>query len=146
MASTLHQNHLLIVEDDKGQRHFTLDNLVYTIGREPKCDICLVSQFVSRGHAVLRKLSKEDGSYYYRIEDGDLRGKPSVNGLLINGHKLQGHDLQNKDVVVFGPEVRAIYFLLEDDALSTLGAEDLDAPEFDVTLIHPGMAAVDSED
>ena len=146
MASTPHQNHLFIVEDDKGQRHFTLQNLVYTIGREPKCDICLVSQFVSRRHAVLRKLSKEDGSYYYRIEDGDLRGKPSVNGLLINGHKLQAHDLQNKDVVVFGPKVRAIYFLLENDPSETLGAEDLDIPEFDVTLIDPHMVAIASED
>jgi len=146
MASTLHQNHLFIVEDDKGQRHFTLKNSVYTIGREPKCDICLVSQFVSRGHAILRKLSNDDGSHYYRIEDGDLHGKPSVNGLLINGHKLQGHNLQNKDVVVFGPKVRAIYFLLKDDALATLGAEDLDTPEFDVTLIDPRMVAVDSED
>ena len=127
MASVPKQNHLLIIEDDKGQRHFTLENSVYTIGRDPKCDICLVSQFVSRRHATLVKLPKEDG-YYYRIQDGSPKGKPSVNGLLINGHKLQGHDLQNKDVVVFGPKVRAMYFLLEEDALATLGFEDLDAP------------------
>ena len=112
-----------------------MDAPVYTIGRDPKCDIRLVSQFVSRRHATLVRLPHEDdGSYYYRIVDGNLKGKPSANGLLINGRKLQAHDLEDEDEIVFGPQVRAIYYLLSRD---TIPSGPLD--EYDVTLIGPNM-------
>ncbi len=133
-------NHMLIIEDDKGRREFNLDQPVYSIGRDPRCDIRLVSQFVSRRHATLVQLPKEDGSYYYRIVDGNLRGQASANGLLVNGRKLQSHDLFNSDEVVFGPQVRAIYYLLRRDAIQTVPPD-----EFDITLISPGMIG-DPED
>ena len=88
MPQEPHQNHLFIIEDEKGRREYTLDAPVYSIGRDPKCDIRLVSQFVSRRHATLVQLPNEDGSYYYRIVDGNLKGKGSANGLLINGRKF----------------------------------------------------------
>jgi len=135
MSAELHPSHLLIIEDDKGRREFILDGPVYSIGRDPKCDIRLVSQFVSRRHATLVQLPNEDGSYYYRIVDGNLKGKPSANGLLINGRKLQAHDLRNEDEVVFGPQVRAIYYLLQRGPGSLTTPPD----EFDITLISPGM-------
>jgi pSer/pThr/pTyr-binding forkhead associated (FHA) protein len=105
--------HILIVEDDKGRRDYILDGPVYSIGRAPKCDIRLVSQFVSRRHATLVQLSNEDGTYYYRIVDGNLKGKISSNGLLINSRKLREHNLINEDEIVFGPGVQAIYYLLK---------------------------------
>jgi pSer/pThr/pTyr-binding forkhead associated (FHA) protein len=138
MPSEPHQNHLLIIEDDKGRREFILDRSVYSIGRDPKCDIRLVSQFVSRRHATIVQLLNDDGSYYYRIVDGNLKGKPSANGLLVNGRKLQAHDLQNE--IVFGPQVRAIYYLLRRDAILTVPPD-----EFDITLISPNMVG-DPED
>jgi pSer/pThr/pTyr-binding forkhead associated (FHA) protein len=134
MPQEPHQNHLLIIEDDKGRREYVLDAPVYSIGRDPKCDIRLVSQFVSRRHATLVQLPHEDGSYYYRIVDGNLKGKTSANGLLINGRKFHNHDLQNSDQVVFGPQVRAIYYLLKRDAIQTVPPD-----EFDITLISPNM-------
>ena len=140
MPSEPHQNHLLIIYDDKGQREFVLDGPVYSIGRDPKCDIRLVSQFVSRRHATLVQLLNDNGSYYYRIVDGNLKGKSSVNGLLVNGRKLQAHDLQNEDEVVFGPQVRAKYYLLKRDAIMTMAPD-----EFDITLISPNMIG-DPED
>lgn len=140
MPSEPHQTHLLIIEDDKGRREFVLDAPVYSIGRDPKCDIRLVSQFVSRRHATLLQLPNEDGTYYYRIVDGNLKGKPSVNGFLINGRKLQTHDLKNEDEVVFGPQVRAIYYLLSREAILTVPLD-----EFDITLISPNMVG-DPED
>jgi pSer/pThr/pTyr-binding forkhead associated (FHA) protein len=140
MPQEPHQNHLLIIEDDKGRREYVLDAPVYSIGRDPKCDIRLVSQFVSRRHATLVQLPHEDGSYYYRIVDGNLKGKTSANGLLINGRKFQNHDLQNSDQVVFGPQVRAIYYLLKRDAIQTVPPD-----EFDITLISPNMVG-DPED
>lgn len=132
-------NHLLIIEDNKGRREYILDSPVYSIGRDPKCDIRLISQFVSRRHATLVQLPNEDGTFYYRIVDGNLKGKPSANGLLINGRKLQAHDLQDADKIVFGPQVHAVYYLLKRDAVSTVPPD-----EFDITLISPGM--MDDED
>jgi hypothetical protein len=114
---------------------------VYSIGRDPKCDIRLVSQFVSRRHATLVQLPNEDGSYYYRIVDGNLKGKPSANGLLINGRKAQAHDLQDEDKVVFGPQVYAIYYSLKRDAISTVPPD-----EFDITLISPNMVGGADDD
>lgn len=140
MNSAAHQSHLLIIEDDKGRREYALDSPVYSIGRDPKCDIRLVSQFVSRRHATLVQLPNEDGSYYYRIVDGNLKGKPSANGLLINGRKLQAHDLTDQDKVIFGPQVQALYYRLSRDAITTVPPD-----EYDITLISPNMTG-DPED
>ncbi len=141
MASGPHQNHLLIIEDNKGRREYTLDSPVYSIGRDPKCDIRLISQFVSRRHATLVQLPNDDGSSYYRIVDGNLKGKPSANGLLINGRKVQAHDLHDEDKVVFGPNVHAIYYSLKRDAVTTVPPD-----EFDITLISPNMVEDDEDE
>ncbi|PLZ15702.1 hypothetical protein CBP17_01285, partial [Fischerella thermalis WC114] len=84
------------------------------------------------------RLPRDDNSksYYYRIVDGDAKGKPSSNGLMINGRKLAAHDLKNEDEVVFGPQVRAIYYLLKRD---TMPPGQADVSEYDITLINPGM-------
>ncbi|MCY7275115.1 MAG: FHA domain-containing protein [Phormidesmis sp. CAN_BIN44] len=116
MALESFQNHIFVIEDDRGRRELRLEEVTYSIGRDPKCDIRLESQFVSRRHATLLQLPNDDGTHYHRIVDGTLRGSPSANGLLINGRKLQTHDLQNGDEVIFGPQVRAIYYLLEGNA------------------------------
>ncbi|MBW4546465.1 MAG: FHA domain-containing protein [Symplocastrum torsivum CPER-KK1] len=134
MPPQSHQNHLLIIEDDKGRKEFPLEESVYSIGRDPTSDIRLFSQFVSRRHATLVRRQREDGSPYYRIVDGNLKGQPSANGLIINGRKLQAHDLQDEDEVIFGPQVSAKYYLLKTDPHPT-GPPD----EFDITLISPGM-------
>jgi Ca-activated chloride channel family protein len=102
-------NCILIVEDDKGRKEFSLTQSVYSIGRAPQCDIRLYSQFVARNHARLIRHVRGDGSYFYQIVDGDTNGKPSTNGLLVNGRKVDAHYLQNQDQIVFGPRVIANY-------------------------------------
>ncbi|EKQ66981.1 FHA domain-containing protein [Leptolyngbyaceae cyanobacterium JSC-12] len=129
-----HQSHLLIIQDDKGRHEISLEGPKYTIGRDPSCEIRLVSQFVSRRHATLVQLPNDDGTYSYRIVDGIPAGKPSSNGLLINGRKLRAHNLQHEDRVVFGPKVSATYLLLKRDEVSTAPLD-----EFDITLIGPNM-------
>jgi len=145
MAAETNESHLLIIEDDQGRKEFTLvDRPLYSIGRRD-CDITLVSQFVSRRHATLVRLPRDEKnhSYYYRIVDGDAKGKPSANGLMINGRKIPAHDLKNEDEIVFGPEVRAIYYLLRDTARPII---ETDATEYDITLINPGMTEDIDED
>lgn len=146
MAAETNESHLLILEDDQGRKEFTLDQPVYSIGRDRDCNIRLVSQFVSRRHATLVRLPREHNSqnshsYYYRIVDGDAKGRPSSNGLMINGRKMPAHDLKNEDEIVFGPQVRAIYYLLRN----TERSGQTDSSEFDITLINPGMTE-DMED
>jgi pSer/pThr/pTyr-binding forkhead associated (FHA) protein len=138
MAPETNESHLLILQDDQGRKEFSLENPVYSLGRDRDCNIRLVSQFVSRRHATLVRLPREQNShsYYYRIVDGDGKGKPSANGLMINGRKIPAHDLKNEDEIVFGPQVRAVYYLLKD----TQRSGQTDASEYDITLINPGMA------
>lgn len=125
---------ILIVEDSKGRREIKLDREVYSIGRDPKCDIRLASQFVSRHHATIVRLPGDEDTFYYRIVDGNLKGKPSANGMLINRRKLQAHDLKDGDEIVFGPQAQAVYYHIRREATAT---PPLD--EFDVTLISPNM-------
>lgn len=132
-AETL-ESHLLILEDDQGRKEFSLDQPLYSIGRDKESNIRLVSQFVSRRHATLVRLPKNN-SYYYRIVDGDGKGRASANGLMINRRKLPAHDLKNEDEIVFCPKVRAIYYLLKN----TQRSGQTDASEYDITLINPGM-------
>ncbi len=111
MPVKLSLGHLLVIEDTAEKRGFILNGSVYSIGRDPNCHICLVSQYVSRRHATLLRIPNDDGTHRYRIVDGDINGKRSTNGLIINGQKMQEHDLKNGDVIVFGPDVRVIYHL-----------------------------------
>ncbi len=141
MSSASRQTHKLIIEDSKGQEEYTLDSPVYSIGRDPHCDIQLSSYFVSRHHATLVRFADDAGNFCYRILDGNLKGKQSANGLLINGRKQQAHNLQNRDKIVFGPQVQAIYYLLEREHITTVPPD-----EFDITLINPGSAATEEGD
>jgi pSer/pThr/pTyr-binding forkhead associated (FHA) protein len=121
MASEL--KHSLIIEDDQGRREYILDASVYSIGRDPKCDIRVDSQFVSRRHATLVQLPGDDHSFHYRIVDGVPKGKPSSNGLLVNGRRLPACDLHDRDEIMLGPKIRAIYrmrnFAISDDRPDT---------------------------
>jgi len=129
-----HGKHVLMVEDDKGRKEFILTKPLYSIGRDPACNIRLNSQFVSRRHATLLQLPKKDGSYCYRIVDGDAKGKTSSNGLIINGKKMPAHELRDKDEVVFGPQVKAVYYQMKPD--TTVPTGPLEDP-YDITLINP---------
>ncbi|MBD2019514.1 FHA domain-containing protein [Leptolyngbya sp. FACHB-36] len=141
MPSEPRQNHFLIIQDDIGRREYALNASMYSIGRDPQCDIRLISQFVSRRHATLVQILNDDGSYYYRIVDGYPKGEPSVNGIRINGRKRKAHDLEHDDEIVFGPQVLATYLALKRDAYDTTPPD-----EFDITLISPGMVDEPEDD
>ena len=112
----LSDRHLLILEDSLGRRKIELDKFVYAIGRDPKCDICLWSEFASRHHATLVQLSGVGlDAGYYRIVDGDLNKKHSRNGIFVNGRRVKAHDLENEDQIIFGFQTRAIYYHLKQD-------------------------------
>ncbi len=81
--SEAHVSHTLLITDARGSRKLALEGLKYTIGRDANNNIQLYSRFVSRQHAILLRVPGEGGKYLYRVIDGDLSGKPSVNGVII---------------------------------------------------------------
>jgi pSer/pThr/pTyr-binding forkhead associated (FHA) protein len=135
------KEHFFLVEDDKGKTQILLTEPIYSIGRALDCDICLRSQFISRHHATLLRQINEEGETYYRLVDGDGRGRSSANGFLINGQKRLSQDLVHEDEVIFGPQVFAIYQYRQRDRFPTLPSND----PFDITLIDPAMM-IDEED
>ncbi|HBB32412.1 MAG TPA: phosphopeptide-binding protein [Cyanobacteria bacterium UBA8803] len=126
--------HWLIIEDDKGRREIPLGGEIYSMGRDPSCDIRLFSMFVSRRHATLVRIDREVGNYDYQIVDGDLEGNVSSNGIVINSRKVTTHSLKHKDEVVFACGVKAKYYLIKRDETKA-GSND----PFDITLIDPAM-------
>lgn len=130
-----HKNHILILEDDKGRRDILLTKKKYSLGRDRDCDLRIYSLFVSRHHATLIQVTDSNGCSYYEVYDGDDKGKPSVNGILINGQKVNNKKLQDGDKLIFGPQVKATYQYRQIDIFPTMPTND----PFDITLIDPAM-------
>jgi len=105
--------HLLVLEDTAGRRPILLEAATYSIGRDPTNSIVLHSKLVSRQHGLLLRVTSPDTeSYLFRLIDGDLQGKRSTNGILVNGQRAVSHDLRSGDMIVFGGDVRARYLTL----------------------------------
>ena len=138
--------HLLVVNDDRKQpREYPLGGDIYSIGRAERSNIRLYSLFVSRRHATLIRQQGENGTYSYRIVDGDGKGQLSANGILIGDRKLQGksqsYELKDGDEITFGPGVSAKYHRRNREEKKS-GPLD----PFDITLIDPGMVDESEEE
>ena len=82
----------------------------------------------------------------FRVIDGDLQGKRSTNGLLVNGRKLFSHDLKHGDQIMFGSDVKAKYYLTKmSDADFD---ESSDNPDISVLLppLDPFQTIIPDED
>lgn len=103
-------HHVLTVEDPKGFRNFLLHNTTYSLGRSLENSIILRSNLVSRQHAVILAIAHPNRSaYFFRVMDGNLEGKRSTNGILINGKKRLSHVLGHGDEILFSKDTRAVY-------------------------------------
>lgn len=104
--------HILVIQDTKGLRRVVLDGLKYTLGRDESNNIQIFSRFVSRQHAVMLRVRGEDGRFIYRILDGDVTGKASVNGVIINGkEKISSYDLMPGDRITLAPNAELQYLI-----------------------------------
>jgi len=122
--------HLLVIEDMQGKRTVALKDATYSIGRNQSNTIVLDSKSVSRQHAfLLRVNAPETATYTFRIIDGNLQGKRSTNGLLVNDKRCFSHELNSGDVIVFGVDVKARYLAsssqLDLDLIGSCEAKDL---------------------
>ncbi len=136
MSNTSDVRHILVISDSKSRRMVSLTESLYTIGRDPNTNILLYDRQVSRHHATILHIHiEEDKTDFpsYRIIDGNLQGKKSTNGLIINGKYCLSHDLKSGDQIRFGPRCSANYYLLpKTTELSVLkGGDDQDEREID---------------
>ncbi len=140
--------HLLVIEDNQGKRTIALEAATCSIGRDSTNSIVLYSHLVSRQHAILVRLTMpETATYMFRIMDGNLQGKPSANGLIVNGRRCFSHDLQPGDVIMFGGDVRVRYYATtnQSDVIFLTSAKAEDVSGFLANLINPFQLLVSSD-
>jgi diguanylate cyclase (GGDEF)-like protein len=95
--------HFLLIEDTKGRRVVSLDAATYTLGRDLTNSIVIYAREVSRQHAILLRIPTPGATnFLFRIIDGNLQGKRSTNGLIVNGKRCFSHDLKQGDLIQFG--------------------------------------------
>lgn len=135
--------HVLVIEDQKARRIISLEEQVYSIGRESTNEIVIYDRVVSRHHATLLKIKKTpNGDHYcYRIVDGDLEGNHSTNGIFINGNSQENYDLKHGDVISFGGKARASYYILSNSLDIALFNQD--GPQFE-SFIDSNPSGVDN--
>ncbi|MGK7873989.1 MAG: EAL domain-containing protein [Xenococcaceae cyanobacterium] len=113
--------HTLVIEDKKFRQTVSLEENTYSIGRHSSNSIVLPSQLVSRHHATfLRVKYPENKNDVFWIIDGDLRGNRSTNGLFVNGKRCLSHELKSGDSILFGGEVKATYYIINDSNTALL--------------------------
>jgi diguanylate cyclase (GGDEF)-like protein/PAS domain S-box-containing protein len=143
--------HILVVEDQKSKRIVALKDNNYSIGRDPTSSIIIYDRQVSRHHATLLRVTYYNNNHdYYRIIDGNLQGKKSTNGILINGKYSLSHELKHGDMVRFGNKAKASYHVLKSASELDLfkASEKIDAlPEAELasTFVHQ-YESTDEED
>lgn len=120
IKTTLNQNlqsinHVLVVEDDNSRQTIVLEEAEYSIGRDPRNKIALSSKKISRFHAtLLRRTDTRNKTFSYWLLDGDLQGNRSTNGIYINNKRCLVQELKHEDVIKFGYEVQASYYITDN--------------------------------
>jgi signal transduction histidine kinase/pSer/pThr/pTyr-binding forkhead associated (FHA) protein len=133
-------HHLLLLEDQQGQRAITLGAKTFTMGRDKRNTIVLASDTISRQHAILLRVPHPQSvSHQFRIIDGNLQGKHSTNGIRVNGQRCFSRNLVHGDMLTFGHDVTAQYFATTNPSdvefLNTCKTEEIS--EFFSNLCHP---------
>ncbi len=86
---------LLVIKGNDLGKDFVLDGEAVTLGRDPKSDIHLRDQEVSRTHAVIKA-----------VDDAHLiLDQKSSNGTFVNDRRLQQHQLNARDLIRVGQTV-----------------------------------------
>lgn len=102
-------NHALIVKDRSGPKAYWLTAEVYTLGRDADNSICIDSQYVSRKHALLYRVTDGRGGFLYQILDGDVKGNPSTNGLFMDDQRIDFLNLENGNEIRMSCDVTVTY-------------------------------------
>ncbi len=112
----MNKKHFLVIEDQTSQRTVYLESTTCSIGRDRNNQIVINSPRISRYHAILLRITipGNDEQQFFRIIDGDLKGRRSKNGFKVNGNFCLSYDLQHGDVISFCEDAIATYYATED--------------------------------
>lgn len=133
--------HILEIHDRLGNRTYHLTAATYSIGRDASSNgIPISDSAASRHHAMLLRMPTQGNHYVYQLIDGDLTGKRSTNGLIVNGKRCFERTLKTGDRISIGQTVKMSYmianmtpsefakfFQAESPSFHTLKKESLDA-------------------
>ncbi|HEY9826419.1 MAG TPA: FHA domain-containing protein [Stenomitos sp.] len=107
-------SHVLVIYDQPEPRQILLKSATYSIGRDKLNAIVIPHAAISRQHALLLRMPvPERNTYRYRLLDGNVSGKPSLNGLMVNGTRCSMWDLQPGDSIVLGEAIRVEYKIMQ---------------------------------
>jgi len=113
--------HVLRIETPLGANLVKLEEDYYTIGRGSKSSIVIHDKEISRCHAtILKETENNTGINCYSIYDGDINGKRSTNGLIVNKEYCLKHLLKAKDYIMLGTNVVLTYHQLSSKAFQLL--------------------------
>jgi pSer/pThr/pTyr-binding forkhead associated (FHA) protein len=82
----------LVVVNDAAERRYTIGKSIMTIGRSSRCDIQVLTQFVSREHA---RLVVDSAGVF--VEDAS-----STNGVFVNAVRVERQLLAHGDLLTIG--------------------------------------------
>jgi diguanylate cyclase (GGDEF)-like protein/PAS domain S-box-containing protein len=117
MSNTPDVRHILVVEDQKSKRIVALRENTYSLGRDPSSSIVIYDRQVSRHHATLLRVTDyQNHQDFYRVIDGNLQGKRSTNGIMVNGKYSLSHELRPGDTIRFGSKAKATYQMVSNSS------------------------------
>ncbi|MDX2097273.1 MAG: EAL domain-containing protein [Leptolyngbyaceae cyanobacterium bins.59] len=135
-VTKLAPQHFLLIEDECNKRLIFLEASTYSLGRDADNSIVLNSKWVSRQHAILLRVTNPETSHYaFRIVDGNLQGKRSTNGLVVNNQRCISHDLQHGDEIVLGRDVRARYYNSLEECIDLEYLQSIEPEEISDVLL-----------
>jgi diguanylate cyclase (GGDEF)-like protein/PAS domain S-box-containing protein len=125
MSNTPDVRHILVVEDQKSKRIVALRENTYSLGRDPSSSIVIYDRQVSRHHATLLRVTDyQNHQDFYRVIDGNLQGKRSTNGIMVNGKYSLSHELRPGDTIRFGSKAKATYQMVSNSSEMELLEKD----------------------
>jgi diguanylate cyclase (GGDEF)-like protein len=108
-------NHILVIDAPNFRQTVSLEDSIYSIGRNTGNSIVIFSQKLSRRHAtIVRKNEAIDNNDSFFIIDGDLEGNKSKNGIFINGRKCSEHELKHGDLINLSDDIRMSYYIVNN--------------------------------
>ncbi len=106
----------LVIQTPESTQVVILREVVETVGRSADNTIRIHDKFLSRHHAHLVRVPNPEfeGRHTYRLFDGGREDRTrSRNGVFVNDNEAHSYVLQPGDQIHFGPNVRAIFYPLE---------------------------------
>ena len=125
-------HHILRIEAPQGPTIINLERDYYTLGRGSKNSIIIQDKEVSRCHATLiREKNPQSNEDWFWIYDGNLNGKRSTNGLIVNQEYCSKHLLKPKDSILLGKNVKLTYHYLSSKTVKLLKSLQKRSPSSD---------------